>query len=56
MHTARIIVIAALAVACTTLNPTVRAEELLAQGLAIDPKNPELVELQHLIEQSMKRP
>jgi gamma-glutamyl hercynylcysteine S-oxide synthase len=32
------------------------AQQALAQGLAIDPKNPELVELQHLIEQSMKRP
>jgi hypothetical protein len=32
------------------------AQQALAQGLAIDPKNPELMELQHLITQSMKRP
>jgi hypothetical protein len=32
------------------------ARQALAQGLAIDPKNPEIVELQHLTEQSMKRP
>jgi hypothetical protein len=32
------------------------AQQALAQGLALDPKNTELGELQHLIEQSMKRP
>lgn len=32
------------------------AKQAVTQGLALDPKNPELVELQHLIEQSMKRP
>jgi hypothetical protein len=32
------------------------ARQALAQGLALDPKNRELLELQQLIEQSMKRP
>jgi iron(II)-dependent oxidoreductase len=32
------------------------ARQALAQGLAIDPKNTELLELRQLIEQSMKRP
>ena len=34
----------------------VEARQVLAQGLALDPKNRELLELQQLIEQSMKRP
>lgn len=32
------------------------AQQALAQGLALDPKNRELLELRRLIEQSMKRP
>jgi len=32
------------------------AQQALAQGLALDPKNTELLELRQLIEQSMKRP
>jgi len=32
------------------------ARQVLAQGLALDPKNTELLELRQLIEQSMKRP
>ena len=32
------------------------AQQALAQGLALDPKNRELLELRQLIEQSMKRP
>ncbi|NJN70782.1 MAG: hypothetical protein HC801_11235, partial [Nitrospira sp.] len=32
------------------------AQQAVAQGLALDPKNRELLELRQLIEQSMKRP
>jgi len=32
------------------------AQQALAQGLALDPKKTELLELRQLVEQSMKRP
>jgi hypothetical protein len=55
VHRGRIIVIAALATTFTTLhNP--EPDRPCGGILALDLKNTELVELQHLIEQSMKRP